>query len=256
MTTGQRIQQARKIAGLSQKQLGEKLGLSASMIGQWENDLRNPKIETLKRIADALDIGVSYLISGGEQVSQTHLANGVHIYKNSFPYKVIEPILKDFPDGNFEILYQDEYLCIIVEENSSTTEADLNEILKAYAPEALIKEKLHNAEPFHKMSDSETHRAEFLQFNSDEDRIAFFYSRLNTDGKLAASKCFYQHLDKASVREVADYVEELSEIPQYQPRTAPITVRGKGYPDIGHPRRSHPGIPRNAEYPTNARCHK
>lgn len=56
MTTGQRIQQARKIVGLSQKQLGEKLGLSASMIGQWENDLRNPKYETVKRIAIALNV--------------------------------------------------------------------------------------------------------------------------------------------------------------------------------------------------------
>lgn len=62
MTTGQRIQQARKKAGLSQKQLGEKLGLSASMIGQWENDLRNPKRETLERIADALNVSVAYFL--------------------------------------------------------------------------------------------------------------------------------------------------------------------------------------------------
>jgi len=56
MTTGQRIQQARKKAGLSQKQLGERLGLSASMIGQWENDLRKPKQETILKIAGALGI--------------------------------------------------------------------------------------------------------------------------------------------------------------------------------------------------------
>lgn len=56
MTTGKRIQRARKEAGLSQKQLGERLGLSASMIGQWENDLRNPKYDTLQRIAAALDV--------------------------------------------------------------------------------------------------------------------------------------------------------------------------------------------------------
>lgn len=62
MTTGQLIQQARKKAGLSQKQLGEKLGLSASMIGQWENDLRNPKHETLKRIAKALNVHILSLI--------------------------------------------------------------------------------------------------------------------------------------------------------------------------------------------------
>lgn len=58
MTTGQLIQQARKKAGLSQKQLGQKLGLSASMIGQWENDLRNPKSKTLQRIATALNVPI------------------------------------------------------------------------------------------------------------------------------------------------------------------------------------------------------
>ena len=67
MTTGQRIQQARKNAGLSQKQLGEKLGLSASMIGQWENDLRKPKIETIRRIADAIGIYFLDLLSKEER---------------------------------------------------------------------------------------------------------------------------------------------------------------------------------------------
>lgn len=56
MTTGQRIQKARKEAKLSQKELGEKLGVSASMIGQYENDLRNPKSETLNKIAEALGV--------------------------------------------------------------------------------------------------------------------------------------------------------------------------------------------------------
>lgn len=60
MTTGELIQKARKKAGLSQRQLGERLGLSASMIGQWENNLRNPKRETLKRLADALHVTIPY----------------------------------------------------------------------------------------------------------------------------------------------------------------------------------------------------
>ena len=84
--------------------------------------------------------------------------------------------------------------------------------------------------PPRKLSDAEAHRMGFLQFNSDEDRIAFFYSHLNTDGKLAASKCFYQHLDKDHIVEVADYVEKLSEIPQYQrpatPQSPPAPAEG------------------------------
>ncbi len=61
MTTGERIQSARKQAGLSQKELGTRLGVSGSMIGQYENDLRNPKQETLQNIADALGVHISVL---------------------------------------------------------------------------------------------------------------------------------------------------------------------------------------------------
>lgn len=51
---------------------------------------------------------------------------------------------------------------------------------------------------------------------SDEDRISFFYKQLNTDGMLAASKCFLDHLKSEDIKEVADYVEKLAKTPQYQ----------------------------------------
>lgn len=56
MTTGQLIQQARKKAKLTQAELGARLGVSGSMIGQYENDFRHPKTETIKRIATALGL--------------------------------------------------------------------------------------------------------------------------------------------------------------------------------------------------------
>ena len=56
MTTGERIRQARKSAGMTQAELAHKLGISAAGIAQWENDLRNPKIETLRKLADALGV--------------------------------------------------------------------------------------------------------------------------------------------------------------------------------------------------------
>lgn len=54
MTIGQLIQKARKEAGLTQVELGARLGVSGSMIAQWENDLRKPKNETAWRIYAAL----------------------------------------------------------------------------------------------------------------------------------------------------------------------------------------------------------
>ena len=46
MTTGEKIKEARKKAGMTQAELGALLGVSGSMIGQWENDFRHPKLET------------------------------------------------------------------------------------------------------------------------------------------------------------------------------------------------------------------
>ena len=56
MTTGEKIKEARKKAGMTQAELGTLLGVSGSMIGQWENDFRHPKLETRAKIADALGI--------------------------------------------------------------------------------------------------------------------------------------------------------------------------------------------------------
>lgn len=58
MTIGERIREVRKSRGLTQKELGERLGLSYQSIAQWENDLRKPKSETILKIAGAL--GVRY----------------------------------------------------------------------------------------------------------------------------------------------------------------------------------------------------
>ena len=56
MTLGERIKETRKKYGLSQKELGKLIGVSGSMIGQYETEQRKPKIETIMRIATALDI--------------------------------------------------------------------------------------------------------------------------------------------------------------------------------------------------------
>jgi len=56
MTTGQLIRAARKKAGITQTELAQKLNIPFQSVSQWERDLRNPKYETIKRIAAALNI--------------------------------------------------------------------------------------------------------------------------------------------------------------------------------------------------------
>lgn len=84
MTTGQRIQQARKAANLSQRALGQKLGVSGSMIAQYENDLRNPKQETLQRMADVLEVDANWLRTGMNSEQQDQLASPSKISEEVF----------------------------------------------------------------------------------------------------------------------------------------------------------------------------
>ena len=67
MTTGELIRGARKKKGLTQRELGELLGMSDVGVAQWEKGLRNPRLETRQRIAKALDIDVTALMSDSEK---------------------------------------------------------------------------------------------------------------------------------------------------------------------------------------------
>jgi transcriptional regulator with XRE-family HTH domain len=61
-----RIAQARLDAGLTVKQLAEKLGVDESTVRNWESGRRPPTLERLTKLADLLGVGVSYLL--GEDV--------------------------------------------------------------------------------------------------------------------------------------------------------------------------------------------
>ena len=58
MTIGDNIKKYRIERGYTQKQLGEKCGMSEAMIRQYELGLRKPKLENRKKIADALNISL------------------------------------------------------------------------------------------------------------------------------------------------------------------------------------------------------
>lgn len=58
---GERIKEARRQAGLTQKKLGELCGIAEPTIRRYELGKLNPKIETLQKIADALDVPVNEL---------------------------------------------------------------------------------------------------------------------------------------------------------------------------------------------------
>ena len=61
---GTRIKRIRMDKKISQRAVAEALGIPYSTYSNYENNNREPNHDTLKRIADVLDVSVSYLIYG------------------------------------------------------------------------------------------------------------------------------------------------------------------------------------------------
>ena len=61
-TFGQRLVASREKLSMSQKELAERLGITPTCFNYWEKDKREPAIEMIKLIAQALDVDTNYLI--------------------------------------------------------------------------------------------------------------------------------------------------------------------------------------------------
>ena len=66
MKTGELIRKYRKKKQLTMKQLGEKIDVSEQAISQYERGLRNVNLETLIKIAEALEIPLFLLTKNCE----------------------------------------------------------------------------------------------------------------------------------------------------------------------------------------------
>jgi len=61
MAIGKKIRKARKLRNMNQEDLGNLIGLPGDRIRQYENDVRNPKADMLKKISDALNVNIDAL---------------------------------------------------------------------------------------------------------------------------------------------------------------------------------------------------
>lgn len=82
MTTGERIRNARKRMGLTQKALGERCNMPDSQIRQYELGMVNPKKEQLRRIATALGVGLEIFLTEDETLLFEDMTN-LYLNKNT-----------------------------------------------------------------------------------------------------------------------------------------------------------------------------
>lgn len=57
-----RLKQARLQKKLSQKELAEKVGVAISTVSRWESGRQSPDPDTVRHLAEVLDVSVNYLL--------------------------------------------------------------------------------------------------------------------------------------------------------------------------------------------------
>ena len=61
---GQRLKELRKNRSLTQRELAKELGISASALGMYEQDRREPDYETLMNICNYFQVSSDFLLDG------------------------------------------------------------------------------------------------------------------------------------------------------------------------------------------------
>lgn len=141
---GKRIRNIRILNGLSQSELGEKLGLTADRIQKYENGARNPKVSMIFRIANALDVNAAALY---DPTPCDDLSTMFFFFEMEEKYGMtFKKIVDD--DGNVKYAvvansenrmydylskWHDAYICKKIESKLVDTQEERERILEDYA---------------------------------------------------------------------------------------------------------------------------
>ena len=113
---GKRIQEIRTQRGMTQEALAERINISKSSISEWEACKRVPRMETLRKIADALGVDVWEII-GFNDVEFTPVKDGVPLPSNVRPISALHrqrvPLIGSVAAG--EPIYAPEELGVYVD---------------------------------------------------------------------------------------------------------------------------------------------
>lgn len=100
-TLGLRLHHARRVAGLTLKQLAERAGCSESLLSKIEHEHTQPSLSMLKRIAKALDSSVSQLTDESWQAEYPVLRSGQrHVRLLNQRAGILETEALALPDKN------------------------------------------------------------------------------------------------------------------------------------------------------------
>ena len=99
---GSRIKAAREAAGMTQEQLGQKIGVTGVAIMRYEKGQRELTVKNLEALADALGVTASYLL-GNQPTEEPMEEMNTHIALKRMDVKTLEKLLH-FPKGYLDAI--------------------------------------------------------------------------------------------------------------------------------------------------------
>lgn len=142
MNTGEKIKKIRKMQGLTQRELANKLGTSPQNLAQYENNKRNPKYWTLQKIAEVLNVNIEALLPDsdynnalGDKAALAYCAILEQIIGlKGYTFNITEDtdeLYINYPDGILKI--DTKATDRLLEEIESFTDFKMQELKKKYA---------------------------------------------------------------------------------------------------------------------------
>lgn len=105
MINGERLKNLRKDKGLTQKELGDMLGLGKSAICCYEKGLRNPSLETIMDLVNIFAVSADYLLGIDKLIEINIGEDKTYIPMTNEEIKFIEELKKD--KMVYDILFSD-----------------------------------------------------------------------------------------------------------------------------------------------------
>lgn len=100
-TFSERLKELRHRLNLTQKDLADKIGVTAAALSSYENNIKNPSIAVAKRIADAFNVSIDWLCGLTDKMNYNE---EIETYADMFQL-IIK--LCETPHGDWSISYED-----------------------------------------------------------------------------------------------------------------------------------------------------
>ena len=74
MNVGEKIKKIRKMAGMTQEELAEKMNVSRQTISKWEKEISSPDLESAIALCELFEISLDDLLKGGQPVKEEKIS--------------------------------------------------------------------------------------------------------------------------------------------------------------------------------------